>query len=507
MLQGGKPAPRISPDLEVLRHHPHLLLDYLRRTLLLEVSKHKGAHFEGLAAAGRAAKPVIGSKLATKLRMIDESFNLVRHLSPEPISIFVAGLQGAFVSGRTDHCSPPSSEAASCSSSCNWTDAASPSDPCLVYKELKPDKLDVWIAKEVEADLEEIFGSIPADCQVIMPLTLPPPPAPPPFASMIYSEDLESFRGNLYLEETAAVRPNIVARPPRINVECNPNDFFFVLEEVDLSIRVDNIAVDQGMHMTANPMCADHAKGTGRRSAGPESVAEDFAADIGVAKESGNLFIQVDNIAVDQGMQTVAGKVAADNGVANKSDGVAKKSGNVAVDHSAANNDVAKKSGNDRFKHDWADLCDDEAGAYQGGADTAAGADRSFHDKTCYDVPVDYQILHLLSSKPINNATRRSKLFNALSHASAFKADKQASAAGNFAADNGVAKKSGNLSIQVDQVAVDQGMQMTAGTVAQVEEPAAFVLDRSDMAGQFQRLLAEAMRLTTLKIEGGGGLK
>ena len=81
------------------------------------------------------------------------------------------------------------------------TAVASPSHPCLVYKELKPDKLDVWIAKEVEADLEEIFGGISADCQVTLPLNLPPPSAPPPLfsgSSMICSEDLESFRENLY---------------------------------------------------------------------------------------------------------------------------------------------------------------------------------------------------------------------------------------------------------------------------------------------------------------------
>ena len=86
----GKVAPQIPPQLEMLRYQPHLLLDYLRRSLLLDVSKQKGVQYEGLAAAGRAAKPIIGSKLASKLRLVDEAYNLVRHLSPESVAICLA---------------------------------------------------------------------------------------------------------------------------------------------------------------------------------------------------------------------------------------------------------------------------------------------------------------------------------------------------------------------------------------------------------------------------------
>ena len=167
----GKVAPQIPPQLEMLRYQPHLLLDYLRRSLLLDVSKQKGVQYEGLAAAGRAAKPIIGSKLASKLRLVDEAYNLVRHLSPESVAICLADLHKALDTNLTNDCSHPSDGDGS---SCIWTDmdtassAVAPhSIPCNVYVELKPDNLDVWFAKDVEADLEEIFGSLSEKTEVV----------------------------------------------------------------------------------------------------------------------------------------------------------------------------------------------------------------------------------------------------------------------------------------------------------------------------------------------------
>jgi hypothetical protein len=78
---------RVAHEFESLRDHPpHLLLATLQRRLLLQCARASGMHFEGLAQAGRALRKQIGNRLATKLRLIDEAHNLLRHLSPESCS-------------------------------------------------------------------------------------------------------------------------------------------------------------------------------------------------------------------------------------------------------------------------------------------------------------------------------------------------------------------------------------------------------------------------------------
>ena len=86
----GRAAPEVSPELELLRYQPHLLLASLQRTLLLRVGKATGTHFEGLAAAGKAVRPTVGNTMASKLRLIDEAHNLVRHISPESCAVYIA---------------------------------------------------------------------------------------------------------------------------------------------------------------------------------------------------------------------------------------------------------------------------------------------------------------------------------------------------------------------------------------------------------------------------------
>jgi hypothetical protein len=92
----GKRAPNVLAAFEGLRHQPpHMLLASLQRHLLLECNLLAGAHFEGLAQAGRELRPMIGNAMASKFRLIDEAHNIVRHLSPESCAIYPIDLAAA----------------------------------------------------------------------------------------------------------------------------------------------------------------------------------------------------------------------------------------------------------------------------------------------------------------------------------------------------------------------------------------------------------------------------
>ena len=73
----------IKSELEPVRYHKHLLIGVLLDSLILAIGRKTGVHYEGLASAGKAIKPIVGNTVCTKLRLIDEAYNLTRHISPE----------------------------------------------------------------------------------------------------------------------------------------------------------------------------------------------------------------------------------------------------------------------------------------------------------------------------------------------------------------------------------------------------------------------------------------
>jgi hypothetical protein len=102
----GKVSPKVLPDFEGLRHQPpQVLLAALHRRLVLELAGRVGVHYEGLAQAARDARSVIGAPLVAKMKMIDEAFHLMRHISPESCTIcfaeLVAALEGPVESDST----------------------------------------------------------------------------------------------------------------------------------------------------------------------------------------------------------------------------------------------------------------------------------------------------------------------------------------------------------------------------------------------------------------------
>ena len=155
----GKLAPAISPELEQHRHQPHLLLATLQHSLLMEVGKATGAHYEGLAAAGRAARPAIGNTWATKLRLVDEAHNLIRHLSPESCAICIADLVGALAKDKALSQTPNASTTMNTGTCSSIDEVNSSGDDCScsgAVCEVQRDKLEAWWSAESNGN--EIAG-------------------------------------------------------------------------------------------------------------------------------------------------------------------------------------------------------------------------------------------------------------------------------------------------------------------------------------------------------------
>jgi len=82
------------PAFGVLRGlPPHLLLAALKRELMCHCTGAAASHFQGLAQASRRLG--LDSRIAAKMRLVDDSHHLMEHLSPESATIFLREVQAS----------------------------------------------------------------------------------------------------------------------------------------------------------------------------------------------------------------------------------------------------------------------------------------------------------------------------------------------------------------------------------------------------------------------------
>ena len=148
---------QVDPGFDRLRYAPpHLLLGELKRACMVALTMGSGCHFEGLAQAAKFHRGCISNRQAAKLRLIDDAFHLVDHLTPESCTAFLLDIQCCAAGNSNARPPPPPDDFVGAFHHGNGNIAETSGQPEVFSQdsldggsgavELQPDALDIWYA-------------------------------------------------------------------------------------------------------------------------------------------------------------------------------------------------------------------------------------------------------------------------------------------------------------------------------------------------------------------------
>jgi len=165
---------------------------------------------EGLSVLARKAKNAgyISGNMYNELVQLEQAMKWTQHASTPKAKTFLRDLQAMVNDGGN----------------------SKPADGTILPDDAKTEASDELDSSPISTPLCEVLVPDELDCWyndrlVSEPLTLPPPPAPPPLVSGLRSIDLETFRENLYGQSTPISNANPIV--------ADPNDFVFTLKDND----------------------------------------------------------------------------------------------------------------------------------------------------------------------------------------------------------------------------------------------------------------------------------